>query len=558
MAATDVNILSDIKTKFNICDSALQDKRVKWKEYFKYFISSKTTTYNVYRQSRLLPYAFSTVMSILPRIVNQRPRVRYIMRNMPEYFEDAIEGMKLYGGQDLDVDKLRYDAINALDYTIKYQWNRQKFDTAMNEIILNSLIYGTGIGMVYWDTEHNAPKLKSIEPFYFIPEAGVSSIDDMNYCFTVSYLPKDTVARLFKQKIYKSKYKKQVLEQATYYNNDADKNDRFFFMRETRQTVEMIKVIEYYSRDSIITYIDDFVVRKEKNSLDMLPFVAVPNYVITGDFWGLSEIDQIEQFIKDMTDFRNNRHVNIELMSNTMWRVDPNKEVNIDDLVSAPGQIIEAEEGALEPLRVPPISDNTYKEDAVMMNDIRETSGISDYMRGGTPDRFETATTVDSLVRSGNMRITIRTTNLVNYFIKPLGDLLIKYNKLYLKPMNIIVKTDNGFETKYISVDFIKTIRDGDFDLLTIPKDIDNLKRTEFMQVLQIALQSPQMAQMFDLKQLFKELFKTYNISTAGIFKSDAQIQQEQQLQQQQMLMQQMQGRGQVVQNNLGGMNGNR
>jgi len=78
------------------------------------------------------------------------------------------------------------------------------------------------------------------------------------------------------------------------------------------------------------------------------------------------------------------------------------------------------------------------------------------------------------------------------------------------------------------------------------------------MQVLQIALQSPQMAQMFDLKQLFKELFKTYNISTAGIFKSDAQIQQEQQLQQQQMLMQQMQGRGQVVQNNLGGMNGNR
>lgn len=535
---TNAELLVDIQSKFLDSYNVAQPKHDKWLDYFEYYMSSKETIYNGYKKSRILPIAFSIINSILPRILSQKPKVRYMMRSYPDYFDDAIEAMQEHLGQEIDVERIRHDAINALDFTIKWQWSKMDGDLNFGKLILNSLIYGTGVMLVYWSEEKNSPMLKVLEPFYFYPEAGCTDAKDMTHCFTVNYLTEGKLREMFKDKIYKGNVEK-ILGHTLGAEDDYTRVVKLSHSSGYNAMDKLIKVTEYYDKDSIITYIGDVIVRKEKNKLGQLPFIVLPNYVVPGEFWGMSEIDQIEQYIKDKTDFRANRQTNVELNSNCMWQVDPTKEVEVEDLVSAPGQMVRAEDGAIKPLVPPPLPAEVYKEDQLLDMDITDTTGLSDYMKGGTPQRFETATTVTNLVRSGNMRVILRSLNIVSYCIKPLGELFIAYNAKFIKPMNIIYKTNNEYAIFKLSLDFIELFK-NDFDVIVASRDIDDVKKSELVQIMQAIGSSPQLAQQVKLRELLRELLDQFNINTSKIFKTDVEIKAEQQAamaQQQQQMM---------------------
>ena len=542
MAKSNIDKLLEIKDKFKSAYNAVSYRHDKWIKYFNYYMSSEETVYNQYKKSRILPIAFSIISSILPRILSQKPKIRYMMRQYPDYFDDALEELERQLGDKYDIERMRRDAINALDFTIKWQWSQMDGDLNFGKLILNSLIYGTGIMMVYWSEEKNSPMLKVLEPFYFYPEAGCSDAKDMTHCFTVNYLTEGKLREMFKNKIYRGVNVDKVISKNIGSYNDYIYMEKLSSDNNYGSLDKLIKVVEYYDKNEIITYIGEDIVRREKNKLGVIPFIVLPNYVVPGDFWGMSEIDQIEQYIKDKTDFRANRHINVELNSNCLWRADPNRQVEMTDLVSAPGQVVRAEQGALEPLRPPSLPPEVYREDQMFDRDITDTTGLSDYMRGGTPERFETATTVQNLVKSGNMRIILRSLNIVAYCIKPLGKLFIEYNRKFIKPLNIIYQENNEYKIFPLRQDFIKLF-EADFDVIVTARDIEDVKKAELVQIIQAIGNSQQMAEQVNFREFLRELLDQFNINTSKIFKTDKEIQAEKEqamaMQQQQIMMQQ-------------------
>jgi len=401
-----------------------------------------------------------------------------------------------------------------MDYIIQWQWDKFHGDVYLQKVILYSLIYGSGILRVGWDSENNIPQLEAIEPFYFFPNPECRDSFDMEWCIIRNFISKD------KFKAMTGSESNADVNTDSYVVN-KDSYDPFGVMNSADDLVE---VFEYYDKKEIVLFTKSKIIKRAKNMIGKIPIIVLHNYVPDNGFWGMSEIDQIEQFIKDMTDFRANRHTNIELSSNIMWQIDPNKEVFIEDLVSAPGQVIRAEDGALKPIVPPPLNQATINEDTILKNDIRETSGISDYLRGGTPQRFETATAIENLVSSGNARINMRVINLVEFFIKPLGDLLVDLNKSFLQPTYITIKTDTGYDNIKIDYEILKMI-DSDYDIIIIPNNIDRTRKEEFIQMLQIVMSNPAFGQIVNIKQLFKYLFKMWNIPVYGLFNENPQPQ---------------------------------
>jgi hypothetical protein len=189
----DKKFISDLQSKLTKASNKATSYHRSWREFYKYYRSSIQTVYNDYKYKRVMPVAFSTIMSILPRILQLKPKIRYIMQKYPDVIDDYLNDLNIKAlqstGEGLDIERIKEDAVDMMDYIIKYQWNN-KFngDTVLAQNILTALIYGTSIVRVSWDSKNNCPLLENIEPYYFYPESSATSPFNMNYCFIKNYM----------------------------------------------------------------------------------------------------------------------------------------------------------------------------------------------------------------------------------------------------------------------------------------------------------------------------------------------------------------------------------
>jgi len=492
-------------------------RRTEWLRYYKYYRAYLEKTY-AYRRARILPIAFSSIMSVLPRLIVGKPKIRYLLRKVPVHLEQFYKENKLDIPAEV-YESTKQSVIELMNYIIGSQWKEMSGDSILSEALLYGLIYGTYIIMTSWNFKENRPEMEPIEPFEFFPNPNVNHPRKLDWAFRRSYKTAEFIKDMYKQEVYYIPLNQENIEELAEDNEIATLKAA---QTNSTNSSKGIEVIEYYSKDVIVTFVNKQCVRYDKNPFEKFPFVVGYNYYSPGEFWGMSEIDQIEQFIADMTDVRAARLANIEVSSNNMWRVDPNKQVYMEDIINNPGQVIRAEQGAIEALRPQPISTASYQEEAVTKGDIRETTGISDYMRGSTPGAVESATAVAALNQTGNTRIAMRLTNLTQYCLVPLGKLFLAMNKKFLKPVTLRIKssTPKGYEVVDVSPQLIKSIS-GKYDIVTIPSENSQVQKQELLQMLAIVLKDPEMATQVNKQELLLRLFKLYNVPTYNLVKAE-------------------------------------
>lgn len=428
----------------------------KWQDYYRMFRGRQwKETRPSYRNSEVLNLVFQTIESMIPILTDSRPQLEYLP-TVPEQFELA----------------------QILTKVAENDWDNNNWLMILCEVLLDGHLYGTGIGYCGYDADANLGlgniTFESREVFHQFPDPNARDINEKRCRWYIEAEPVDIGI-----------IKKQYPDKACYLSPDvvdlsqADKADIYQVMfkspTDSRIAAEtsgdsvdrnqVLKLTLYMHDDEIeelereelgedgTPALDDMGAPKKTFVQQMkyprgrktviaggvlledgpmefedgqIPFIKFTNYILPREFWGMSEVEQLEGPQKTINKLLSFTLDVMTLMGNPIWVVDPTKSgIDTDNLFNKPGLIVETddmtavrrEEGVnLQPF-VLQILDR-YKQyfDGI--------SGQTDISRGSTSSQVSAASAIESLQQAQQTRLRMKSRNL-DAFIQQFGKMYL-------------------------------------------------------------------------------------------------------------------------------------
>lgn len=416
-----------------------------------------------------LAYAFSIIEGEIPQIVEallgERPLAKFEGNEIQDMvFEDALNDF-----HDIQVEKM-----NLLTKTISY--------------VKSMLLDGTTFGKVPYRYEEKAiskkritinPVTNEIEKstdeelkvlydgpdFQFIPFIDFfpdwtaripGEIQSMRGCVhrtwrTLSDIKKisayKNVAELEHSVLLKGCSEGTAWKEPYYSGEYQAEQDRLHDNTTGIKTEGLIELWEYWgtftvdgeSQDYIITIANgDVVLRCEENFYEhkFKPFVATPNTIRDGEFYGIPELLPIEAYIKEANTLRNSRLDQVNLAINRMYLADRTAGIKAKQLFVRPSGIIWTNDmNGLKELPPPEVPPSATRELQELQVEMKDTLGVVN----GTPQLSQAAKTfgrsatgvqfVNSISAS---RVGLKVRVLNDTFIKPVHELMFKINDQFV------------------------------------------------------------------------------------------------------------------------------
>ena len=382
-----------------------------------------------------IPYAFSTVETVLPRAISNRPRMLVLPRN--EGSERNVEHMKAM----IDAQQ------SQIDYELRLQ-----------DIGKSGFMYGIGWGKSYWLTRTGQRQtvvpssyvLQAMGKPYAVQTTQEALFDDpMAEHVPVRDIFWDPFAasvencrwvahRTWRDTAYvKNKFATGVWNDLGLTDEDLGNNgaaDRY------RRTIEgqfeaqdipmpsdrsrdtdIHEVLEYHDGATITTILDrKWIVLTAQNNAyyGRLPFQAYRPTVVLNQMVGKGEIEPIEDLQREMNMLRTNRMWNSLMVLHKVFAYNDGI-VDPDKLKLGPGALWPVNgdpKDLLMPIEIPDIPFSSYREAQEIQGDIFRTSAIDDTGAGATSN--STATGVQLAMSMANARIQNKTRRLEVEVIK--------------------------------------------------------------------------------------------------------------------------------------------
>jgi len=197
------------------------------------------------------------------------------------------------------------------------------------------------------------------------------------------------------------------------------------------------------------------VIRCETNPYDsqFKPFVASVNYPVSGEFYGVGDIEPVLSLIREGSALRNARLDNANLAVNRMWLIDRSCGINPRSLYSrAGGAILTNDINGIKALDVAEVPGSSYNELSQIDYDIQNaTAQINSSQNASNLGRAfgRTATGVSYLQSNTNSRINLKVKLLENLLMKPLGKMFLMLNRQFLSNdqfIRVMNDTQNPFK----------------------------------------------------------------------------------------------------------------
>jgi len=175
------------------------------------------------------------------------------------------------------------------------------------------------------------------------------------------------------------------------------------------------------------------------------PFQKYVNYILPREFFGVSEVEQLESPQRVFNKLLNASLEILNLMGNPIWVIDTSSGVDPDHLVNRTGLIVEKEPGS----EVRRESGVQLSPTALSLIDRLETwfnnvAGTQDVSRGQTPAGVTAASAIEQLQEAARTRIRQKQRNLDSY-IRDVGR---QYSEIvmerYTKPRVFRLTNDQG------------------------------------------------------------------------------------------------------------------
>jgi len=333
----------------------------------------------------------------------------------------------------------------VLNSLMDFWWDANDMSLVVIPWIKDMLVYGTGVLFTHWNI--NRPKIfhQPLRDFFVDPMATrpgaqtdarymgrrfLASRDEL-----ASYQVLDPETGEFKP-LYQNLDKIDMESGVDDEDFDKDKKDMFLGSTVNRADKKQIEVIEYWTKDRIITVGNrSTVLRDEKNELKCFPFVVQRNDIDGSLFYGKGEVEVNIDQQEYLNDLINQSLDNMTYSLNSMWRVDPAFADMADQIESVPGAVYALPDGAIEPINKPIQNFQVYQERTAIKESIREATGIDQVVKGvgqGRGNADITATEVSQQVQSAQTGFSMKLTLIENEGFKYLAYVWLKMAQRYL------------------------------------------------------------------------------------------------------------------------------
>jgi hypothetical protein len=372
-----------------------------------------------------IPFCFSTVETIIPRMVAKGPRMIVVPRD-----EQALGN------------------VHNMKIVIDAQCKQIDYESILQVIGKDGLIYGLGVGKTRWKYEQRmqvratpdaldptifreGPPQKvtvfddaiaeRVDPFDFLWDPNGDSMNTVEFVIHRTWRSAAQVTRNVRDGIWRAAENDPecpwTLEDLlagrarTQRSNiwDSRLAAEGYTVSGQRQDA-LHEVWEYHDGAQVITVLDAcYPVQAGSNPAGVaaMPFQIYRPTVVGGRFVGISEVEPIRHLQYEINTLRSQRRdaATLSLMRTFAYN---ETAVDADDLVFGPNMAIPVNGDPREflfPIPVPELPGSSYREEEAIVSDIQRTSGISDPVSGADVGASETATGVQLVQAAATMRI---------------------------------------------------------------------------------------------------------------------------------------------------------
>lgn len=432
---------------------------------------------NIWQSNIFLPYAFTMIETILPRIITYLWQGDKFVTATPRGREDQLDAKV--------VDNLVQYQINTDIENMFLEWV---------EFAKTYLIQGTAIAKMPWDVYADKATFTNKDLFDFYPQPFKKHLDQMDGMFEVFDIPYDV---LLERRASGAPYvnleqikgnsvmtkdeeanKKRDQELGKVQNYDPGRPTcliyQYWGKTPQQESIEVgtgyaatkykESLVEIANRTHIIRNTDNPYVQPGVLPNGLRPFIVGKNYLDPGEFWGMGDIEPYKDIQDEANENENQIIDNLKLIVNRMWKVGKTAGVNLSDLISYPGNVIQADEiEQMQPLPAQELPQSAFNQQERYSNLIGQVSGVSDYSKGiNAPGMSDTVGGITSLIEEANMRFAFKLKCLQMGAIKDFATKLFMLDKIFIKGLEIPVRLEGeiGKEWMTINPDNLKGMYD--------------------------------------------------------------------------------------------------
>lgn len=442
-----------IKERHHASEDYLRHYQSKWQDYYQIYRCIPNENYQIYegRADLYVPYGYSTVETVFPRLTANQPRIIAAPRTPSD-----LKGTK------------------PLQTLIDYWWEKMRARARVKLWVKDGLMYGTGVNKLTWkkDDEYDGPCMEVVDlaggEIYFDPEnpdlndpnnwwiheyeMEVEDIlDNPNFTIPENYLIDEGSGEVSQGPELIADYYKEFREFVTGKTPQKDpvsvKGKLWEFWGKVNGESRIVVILN-----------EKFVIRNDKNPYKhgRPPFVAWVDTQVPHIPLGIGEIEPIERLQYELNDVRNQRMDNVTQILHRMWKIHKGADIDETELVWRPNGVVHTDmmEGLL-PIEVPDVTKSSYNEETLIKQDIQTASGVTDYARGmgnqsGTQAN-ETARGIAMMQEVANVRFQAKLSNLEDAMVI-MGEMLIDLLQQFL-PRKIVIRItgEEGIEWREFS-----------------------------------------------------------------------------------------------------------
>lgn len=500
---TDSDIVSEVLECFKDAYAAKQSKEELFKEVYRRYRSYLEVTQQTTRSSLFIPESFTLVETVAPRLTARKPSFKAIPRK-----SSAIS------------------KSDAIGYLLDYRYDVMNLQEIVRDYVKQGIIYGTSIMKMGWDSENERPFAYPVDIADIFP-------DNETCEWNQGYI----IHRYYKEKYELEnspiKYKNldQINESKTTGRDENMRQDRNSIQGIPMEDKEGIECLELWHRVEgkiKVTVIANrsVLIRDDKNPfpIDEYPFVPFFDQKVPFEKWGIGEIEPVMDLQDEENTTRNQRIDEKNLSIHNMWIISKTSGIDYKNLISKPGGIILANDiNGIKPLDKQNITQNSIEEIRLIKDDISNTTGVNDYIRGIGNSGSATESALKT--NEANQRFADKVMNL-EIALRKIGKWICTLDAAFLtKALKIQIMGKYGLEEKVIELKDIRDEYDVDIESgssLPANPDLRRQQLKELLQVIYPILSNPN-GLPDGLREFMRTLIQSYDMKNADEILKGAQ-----------------------------------
>lgn len=467
-----------------------------WERSYKNWRGELDKTIYPWRSKLFVPWSFTVVETIIPKVFARDPKWRAISRS-PDFSPDSPQVV-----QDL----------------LNFQWSRMNMRMKMYDYIKDSLMYSKGMAKVSWkfktktktimepqvgkddkitfkevkktDIDYDDPMVEIIDPFdiYIDPDATSAGYGgDAKFLIHRKTVPlkdvKDNTNYQNVDKIQQADYADQYMDKLVRFRDNTPAKDKHS---------DLVEILEYWEKDRLIVIANRSVVlRDTPNPYNHkeIPFIELDDYRDPHRLYGQSELSVIDPLQREVNSIRNQRRDYDNLALNPVIQMVPGTLRNPNSAVMAPGAVwMVSDLNSIGTFELPQLQGSAVQIEQQTANDIKMTVAIDEIGIGLLPDNPQrrSATEVVTAQSMAGKRFAIKIA-LLEEAVKKIGFLVFAMNQQFLDQERMIQIVGERGATEWVKLgpedirgDYFIDIETGSM----LPKD-EIAQRQEAIQLLQ-------------------------------------------------------------------------